>query len=138
MPVHDRAADRQPHAEPARLRRIEGLEEAGHFGLTEPDPGVLDRDDRPRAIVTVLDGRADDDPTPLPRNLSGGFDRIHQQVQENLLELDPITLDPRQVRRRGRLEDDSVLLHFGTNEREHVADDTGEVAGMVGDRRSRQ
>ena len=43
--LDDRAADRQAHAEPVGLRRVEGLEDAGsRFGLPETRAGIADRD----------------------------------------------------------------------------------------------
>src|SRR5205814_3989510 len=98
VPIHDGAADRKPHAQPTRLRRIERLEQARRLGLAEADARILDRDDRPEAIVTLLEGRAHDQPAPLRRDLPHGLDGVQQQVQEDLLELDPIAQHRRQVR----------------------------------------
>ena len=65
MPLDDGAADRQSHAEAARLRRVKGVEQKGGLGLAEADAGIFDGDDRPRAIVERFEGRADDEPAAL-------------------------------------------------------------------------
>src|SRR5882672_11786973 len=88
--VHDRAADGEPHAQAPRLRRVEGLEEARRLGLPEADAGILDGGDGPGAILARFEGRAHDEPAPLRGDLPDGLDGIQEQVQEDLLELDPI------------------------------------------------
>ena len=85
MTVNNRATDRQPHAQPIRLCRVKRLEQARCLGFAEADAGILDGDDRPRTIVTLVGGRTDDDPAPRWRDLAHGLGSIHQQIQENLL-----------------------------------------------------
>jgi hypothetical protein len=51
MRIDDRAADRQTHAEPTRLRRVERQEQTGILVSAEAYAGILDGDDRPGAIV---------------------------------------------------------------------------------------
>ena len=75
---------------------------------------------------------------PFGRDLPRGLNSIHQQVQKDLLELDPIAPDQRQVWRQGHFQSHAVLLEFRTHERKHVTDDASQVTRPVGDRRSRQ
>src|SRR5207245_3203299 len=100
----DRAADREAHPEPPRLRRVERLEHAGYLRLAEADAEILDSDHRPASIVTVLDGRMHDQLPPFGRDLPRGLNSIHQQVQKDLLELDPIAPDQRTVWRQGHFQ----------------------------------
>src|SRR6266404_4806906 len=108
--VYDRAADRQSHAKAARLRRVEGLEQARGRGLAEADAGILDGDDHPGAALTAFEGRADDEAAPLRRNFPESLGRIQDQVQEHLLELDPISRDLRQARGQRGLQEDAMSL----------------------------
>ena len=134
MIVNDRAADGQPHAQSVRLRRVERVEQAGRLVLPEADAGILDRDDCPRAVVTVFHGRAHDQSAPLGWDLSHGFGRVRYEVEEDLLELDPIAHDRRHVRRQGHLQSYPVSPQLGPDEGVHPADDPGQVARLVGDR----
>jgi hypothetical protein len=49
------------------------------------------------ASVTVVGDRADDHPAPHRRDLPHGLDGIQQQIEEDLLEPDPIAHRVRQV-----------------------------------------
>src|SRR2546428_9501795 len=124
MPVHDRAADGEPHAKSAWLRRVERVEQAGRLRLAEADAGIFHRDDRPGAIVTLFEGRAHDQPAPLRRDVSDRLGSIHDQVQENLLELDPIAHDSRQVGRQRRIRNSSVARALLTYLNKYLAADT--------------
>jgi hypothetical protein len=46
MGFDDGPADRQANSHTARLRRVEGLEDALYFLYIEPDPVVLDAQER--------------------------------------------------------------------------------------------
>jgi hypothetical protein len=90
-------ADRQAHAQAARFRRVERLEQAIGLQLAEPDARVLDRDDRPRVIIDGLVRAADDEPPPLGRDIAHGLGRIDEEVDEHLLELNAIAQNRWQV-----------------------------------------
>ena len=68
----------------------------------------------------------------LGRDVAHGLGRVDEQVEEDLLELDPIAEDRRQVRGQRRLQGDAVTVELGTDEGQHVADDRGELAGLPG------
>src|ERR1700736_2802797 len=76
--LDDRPADRQPHAEPARLRGVERVEEPVGLEPAEADAAVLHRDDRARAIVDELAGRPDVEAAPLDRDLSHRLGRVDE------------------------------------------------------------
>jgi len=130
--------DRQTHAEPARLRGVERVEQAIGLEPAEADAAVLHRDDRARPIADRLAGRPDDEPALLGRDLSHGLRRIDEEVDEHLLELDPISQHRRQVRCDRHLERDPLAVELRADEREHVADDPGEIAGLAGHDRARE
>src|SRR5260370_32380317 len=104
VPLDDRSADRQTQAEPARLRGVERVEQAIGLEPAEADTAVLHRDDWARWIADRLAGRPDHEPAPLGRNLSHGLRRVDEEVDEHLLELDPISQHRWQVRRDAYLE----------------------------------
>ena len=99
MSLDDGPADRQAHPQALRLRREEGVEQAERLGLGEPDAGILDGDDRPGAILDRLDGGTHDEPASRGWDVAHGLGRVDEQVEEDLLELDPIAEDRRQVAR---------------------------------------
>ena len=87
MSLDDRAADGEPHAQPAGLGGEEGIKDAGEIlggdSVTRVAYGNLNRTAMGRQC---LDGEA-----PLPRLASGhGFHSIVGKVQDDLLKLDEI------------------------------------------------
>ena len=86
----DRAADSEAHAEPARLRRVEGLEHARRVDGREARPRVADRDDDVRRVAGFVA------PGAQPQHAARGCDddhrvhRVHHEVQHDLLELDAV------------------------------------------------
>src|SRR5258705_4796103 len=65
VPLDDRPADRQTHAEPARLRGVERVEEAVVVEAAAADAPGLHRDDRAPAMVEGLAGWPGDQPPLL-------------------------------------------------------------------------
>src|SRR2546426_6251518 len=53
---------------------------------------------------------------PFGRDLPRGLNSIHQQVQKDLLELDPIAPDQREVGRQGRFQNHAVRSEEHTSE----------------------
>ena len=84
--LDDRAADRQPHPGAVRLRREERVEDLVLTRRRQADPGV--RHDHLH-VITALRARADGDLAP-PLHALRGLDAVHEEVQEDLLELDPV------------------------------------------------
>jgi hypothetical protein len=101
----------------------------GGLGLVEADARILDGDNGPGTIVEDLASRANHEPAALGRELAHGVGGVEEEVEEDLLELNPIPQDRRQVRGQRHLEGDAVTAELGTDDGQHVADDLGEVAG---------
>ena len=90
MGFDDGATDRQPHPQAALLGRVEGLKDALEIRRSEPGTGIPHPD---QDAVRPGSPGADQQ---FSRGLAAGahrFDRIVDQVQEHLLQLDAIPLD---------------------------------------------
>src|SRR5262245_34809754 len=107
MAIDDRTADRQAHAKAAWLRRVEGFEQVAGLDLAEADAGVFDGNDRPGVVIDGFAGRADDEPASLGRTLARGLGGVDEEIDEDLLELDAIAEDQRQVRGYRRKQGDA-------------------------------
>ena len=59
---------------------------------------------------------------PRPSHPAHCFNRVNDQVQDHLLQLDPISLNRSQALLELRLNRDIVLCHFAAGDDDHVAD----------------
>jgi len=87
MAMHGGARDQDRHAEAVRFRRIEGIEDAVRALRIEPNTGVAHGDDNRAGLVLVA---ADQDLSGPVRDRLHSLDAVHDEIQENLLELDPV------------------------------------------------
>src|SRR4051812_44758054 len=83
MPIDDRAADRETEPHPARLRGHERLEDLVGLGGIDAVARVPDLDDGRAA----LSARRDAQDAILGRRPGQGLDRVHQEVDDHLLDL---------------------------------------------------
>src|SRR5215213_6083617 len=88
--VDDRACDAQSHAHAVGLGGGERLEQASQLIRGYSGPGIADRD----KSLAVRRPRPADDLTDPVRCARDGFDPVDHQVQNNLFQLDAISLDP--------------------------------------------
>ena len=89
------------------LRRVEGVEELVHAQRVDAQPGVPHGHTHTVVVLSLGPDRQ------LPRaigHLAHRFDRVEQQVQDDLLELDTIASDERKVVGKLCLENDAVPL----------------------------
>ena len=128
MRFDDRPADREPHAESTRLRRVERLE---HSGLRIRSRAL--RPSRGPRTCTPCRHRSKRDVDPhlagTALDLTRRFDRIEDQVQHDLLQLNAISRNGRQLFREARLERHPGPLQLMANHRDHVTDNLVEVDG---------
>jgi len=90
MGLDDRPADRQPDAHAVGLRREEGVEDAIGSGRIQPHAVSSTATSTParswfRDIVA---------PSAV-RDCAHGFNAVHDQIQHDLLQLDPVSKDGR-------------------------------------------
>ena len=90
MGVDDRPTDRQPHAHAAGLRREEGVEEAVHCFRSEPRTRILDRNEQ---IAGPVDLRSYPQHPRLAHDRAHRLDAIHDQIEDDLLQLNPVAHD---------------------------------------------
>src|SRR3974377_231557 len=91
---HDRLADRQAHTHPARLGREERVKNALRNSRVDPGAGVLHNDSH-LAILGAL--RFDRQDASAVRHRRHGIDRVHNEIEYDLLQLTLIALYWRNV-----------------------------------------
>ena len=116
MGLDDGAADRQADADAVRLGRVERLEHLLDALRIEPAAGIahLNQDDV-RAVVP----RHDRQEARAVADGAHGLDRIHDQVEEHLLQLDPVARHARQRPVELRPPRDAVAARLVLRQREH-------------------
>src|ERR1043166_573223 len=125
----DRARDRKPQAEPARLGRIEGLEELGVLLRREPRAAVAEADLH-RAALDVDRAGAHPNPALLGRQARPGGAGVHHQIEHPLLELDPVALDLGQRRGELRHDLDRTRDEVAVDDAEDLVDQLVGVEGL--------
>ena len=128
MRIDDRTADRQAHPQAAGLGRVEGLEEALEARRSKARTRIPHRDDY---AVRPARGGADQQLSPPVADVAHRFDRIDDQVQDNLLELDSISLYERQALRELHLHRDGILHRLDTGQGNDVEDRLIDIQGIL-------
>ena len=119
MSFDDRPANRQPHSYSAGFRGVEGLENA--FDMLRIDA-------RPRVAHCYKDSnclgfpRADQQLSCPRLNRAHCIDRVHYQVQDDLLQLNAIPLDGKRPLRKLGINRDSILCDFGSRQYNYFID----------------
>ena len=108
MRLDDRAADREPHPQPARLGGEIGLEEPLGRGGGQSPPGIVHHD--LRHAVGAPRGLHLDLPPPHAR-FPDGVDGVLDEVDEHLLDLDAIGEDRQRARPEMEPQQHVLLLH---------------------------
>src|SRR5215203_6129410 len=94
MFLYDRAADEQPDAHAATLARIEGFEQRVHGPWREADAGVTHRETYTRAVLTL--GFDQQLSRPIV-HIDHRVRSVAEQIQDDLLQLNPIARDEREI-----------------------------------------
>jgi hypothetical protein len=118
MRLYNRAANRQAHPHASRLRRVEGIEDPIDVFTVNSGTGIRNGDQNPIGFTDAcLDLQY---PRPGVRS-THGLDSIHDQIEENLLQLRLIAqrFGFRSVR-ECRLDRDIILLQFMNGERKNI------------------
>src|SRR6266568_5471069 len=118
MRLDDRAADRESNPHPLRLRADEGLKQRRHDGIGETASGVGDAhlDERFRRKLY-----ADGQQTPL--GLGHRLDAVANEVHQDLLDLHPVDIGQRSLRRELERGLDALLSGADEGERAGFLDD---------------
>src|ERR1700741_494611 len=94
MRVDDGTADREAQPYSAGLGRVKGVEEAFEISRINSRPRITDRD---QDLMRSPSYGADRQLSARAINRAHRFDCIQDQVQDDLLQLDPIPLNERQA-----------------------------------------
>src|SRR5216684_5562578 len=130
--IDDRAADRQSHPYPARLRGVESLENAIDMVRINARPGISHGHEN----ATGLGLLGADQQLAWPRlDRAHGFDRVQDQVQDDLLQLNAIPLNGSQPLCKAGLNRDSILGDCASCPHDHFIDRLIEIKTMLPRRR---
>src|SRR6267142_4403052 len=88
--LRDRTADGQSHAETAGLGREEGLEELLPIRLPRTRAGVLNGNEDAGPVLASPALARDDQAPRTPRHVGHRLDAVHDQIEDELLQLDAI------------------------------------------------
>src|ERR1700730_19098748 len=106
MGIYNGPADRQPHSQSAGFRSVEGLKNAVEMLRINARSRVAHCHED---AIFVRSLRADRQFSWPFLNRSHCFDRIQDQVQDDLLQLNTIPLNRKHSLRKGSLYRDSIL-----------------------------
>ena len=129
MGFDDRPADRKSHAKTVGFGREEGVEDALRDGRVEPRAGILDRN-----LQTIRRGEGDGHGQlpPAVADRCHGLDAVHDQVQQHLLQLDPVAQHRLRAGGQIRVQHDAVPLQFAAGENQHLLNGVADVeAGQL-------
>src|SRR5260370_4765487 len=132
MRFADRAANREPEPQTARLGRVEWLEDMLSGPRRKSRTRISHCDEHATGLRFF---RADQQ---VPRTVAGfahRLDRVDDQVQDYLLQLHPISCNERQVLRGLHVHRDTVLHGFAAGELNHLADCSADLQAILPRRR---
>src|SRR5262245_10873054 len=127
MGQNDRSAYRQPRAQSVSLRRVQGLEETLDVSLLEPNPCVVHDDPHTGTSTDLVLMRADHQFPTSVGDVAHRLDSVGQQIQHDLLKLNPIPENRWQIVRQRRPQHDPMPRYLGLNQDEYVPNHLPEV-----------
>jgi hypothetical protein len=86
----DRTTYRQAHTNSVRFGCVEGFKESVHFPRLQSDAGVLHADVDSGSAIVFMAPRANRYFSLSFGNIGHRFDAVHDQIEQHLLQLDPI------------------------------------------------
>ena len=118
MGIDDRPADRQPHADAGGFCGVECLENALQMRRIDPRPGIANGHEDP-CLVLFSPNRQFSCPD---LNRAHCFNRVQDQVQDHLLQLNAITLNGKQSVRKPGLDRDATPGDYALPQYDHLID----------------
>ncbi|ENN87843.1 hypothetical protein RHSP_48028 [Rhizobium freirei PRF 81] len=133
MRFDNRPADCEPHSHAIRLGRVESFEYPAEPGRRHTNTCVAhaDRD------LAFGGGSADEQLTGLRVDISQGFNRVHDKIEDHLLKLHAIAGNEWQIIRQLGAKKDLVLPDFAANELQHIANRLDQIEHIARRRRPR-
>jgi len=129
MTFDDRATHGQPNAHAFRLGAVERREELLRVPRIEAHAAVTDGDAHETVFV---EPRPDEQVAGPILDREHGVGGIREQVQNDLLQLDPIADDNRKVAGEVRAQERPLALQLAATERNHFACGLGQVHWLGG------
>src|SRR5216683_6004256 len=124
MRLDDRTADREPDADAVRFRRVEAVKDARYLLRLEAAPRILYGKDNSRAALD----RGPDGQLPRPVGVPDhGFERVGDQVRDDLLQLDGIGHHQEGRGSEFGPRDDTLLVDGAARQVEHVLYDVVDI-----------
>src|SRR5262249_25083617 len=120
MSLDDRAADKQSDAHAAALRGAEGIEQRAEALQRQSHTRIAHR--QANIVALRLSLGLDQQ---LPRSIlhvRHRFQAIAEEIQNDLLELNPIAGDEREIIRKLRLKNDAISLKLLSRQRDEFSD----------------
>src|SRR3954468_11723690 len=114
MLLDDRAADRQPDAHAVALRRVKGVKQSVHALAIDAHAGVAHAHAHMIGVLAL----GDDTQAPLAIvHVAHRVAGVPQQVENDLLKLDPVASEGREILSEFRLQSDAVSLKIAQRQR---------------------
>ena len=132
MGFDDRAADRKSEAQSVRLRRVEGLEEIRLDSRRKPWTRVAYGDED---VARLGLARRDPQFARALAQAAHGLDGVQRQVEEDLLQFDPVAANGRQAFCKLGSHGNAVLDRFAAGELDQLANGGLDVGAAVARRR---
>src|SRR5215470_7737858 len=127
MGVDDRAADRQPHSHAVRLRRVERLENALQLLRVDAWPSIAYCYENTSVVVF----RADQQLSCRQLSEPHCFDGIEDKVEDDLLQLNAISVNGRQSVCKPGLDRDTIPDDRASHHDNHLIDRPIEVKRIL-------
>src|ERR1700722_3486838 len=105
MSLHYRATDRKSHSHTLGFRGEEALKNAIHHRCVQPNPGILNRNHG--ITIRVALSSYVQNPRPI-RDATHRLHAVHNQIQDNLLQLHTVAGDRLEVGAELSLERDTL------------------------------
>src|SRR5215469_3156623 len=117
MCLNNRSADGEANPEASRLCTVEGSENAFGVLRLQSGAGILDRNDN---LARPAVPRADPQLSCPSRPAAHGFNRVHHEVEDHLLQLDPISAHEWQALREPAVHRHTVFHELSMTERDDL------------------
>src|ERR1700729_858129 len=107
MSFNDRVTDRQSHSHALGLRGEEAFEDAVPACRVKTNTGIRHVDDD---VALIVELRTDGQDTGAVSDRTHRLDAVHDQVENDLLQLDPVSHDGRKLGSQVGLDGDAMSL----------------------------
>src|SRR6202041_3590327 len=119
MSFNDGVTDCQPHSHALGLRGEEAFEDAVAVCRVKTNTGIRHVDDD---VALIVELRTDGQDTWAVSDRTHPVDALYDEVEHDLLQLNPVRHDGRKLGTQAGLDGDAVSLQLGTGKRQPLRD----------------